>query len=137
MTTTVDRAGDVAAIRAIVSEQQEAFNTNDAERFAAPWRERSWAVAVTGVEIEGRAGTLAAAQRGFAGPLADQYAVYDPGTVEFLGDDVAILHVYATAADEHGDPVDVGHSMVALYVFAREDGRWQIVARQNTMVAAA
>lgn len=132
--TTRGRDADVAAIHAIVAEQQAAFNTNDAERFAAPWRERSWAVAVSGDEIEGRAGTLAAARRGFAGPLAEQYAVYEPGTVEFLGADAAIVHVYARAADEHGRPIDVGHSMVALYVFGREDERWQIVARQNTLV---
>jgi uncharacterized protein (TIGR02246 family) len=129
-----DRAADVAAIEAIIAEQQEAFNAKDAERFTAPWRERSWAVDVAGVELEGRDAILAAARTGFAGALAEQYARYEPGTVEFLGDDVAIIHAYARAVQRDGTPIDVGHSMIALYVLARGDDGWEIVARQNTLV---
>jgi len=131
-----DRAADIRAIERLVAVQQDAFNAKDAALFASPWRERSWAVSVTGVELEGREAMRDAAARGFAGPLADQFAVYRPGTVEMLGDDVAILHVYAQATDPDGTPVDVGHAMVALYVFARGEEGWQIVARQNTLVAA-
>jgi uncharacterized protein (TIGR02246 family) len=131
-----DRDADVRAIEQIVAVQQDAFNTKDADLFASPWRERSWAVSVTGVEIEGREAMRVAAERGFAGPLADQFAVYRPGTVELLGDDVAILHVYAQATDPDGTPVDVGHAMIALYVFERGQDGWQIVARQNTLVTS-
>jgi hypothetical protein len=35
-----------------------------------------------------------------------------------------------------GEPKVAGHSMIALYVFVREDGRWWIAARQNTLVAS-
>lgn len=129
-----DRDADVRAIERIVAVQQEAFNTKDPDLFASSWRERSWAVSVTGDELEGREALRAAAERGFAGPLADQFARYRPGTVELLGEDVAILHVYARASDATGTPIDVGHAMVALYVFARGDDGWQIVARQNTLV---
>jgi len=74
------------------------------------------------------------AERGFAGPLADEYASYEPGDVEFLGDDAAILHVYARATAANGARIDVDPAMIALYVVAREAGGWQIVARQNTLV---
>jgi uncharacterized protein (TIGR02246 family) len=129
-----DRAADVAAIEAIIAGQQDAFNAKDAERFAAPWRERSWAVNVAGVELEGRDAMLQAARDGFAGPLRDQYATYEPGTVELLGDDAAIVHAYARAVEADGTPIDVGHSMIALYVLARGERGWEIVARQNTLV---
>jgi uncharacterized protein (TIGR02246 family) len=129
-----DRSSDIAAIERVIALQEDAFNTKDAERFAEPWRERSWAVNVSGVELEGREAMLEAARHAFAGPLADQYARYEPGTVEFLHDDVTILHVYARAVTADGMPIDVGHSMIALYVLVREEERWQIVARQNTLV---
>jgi ketosteroid isomerase-like protein len=47
---------------------------------------------------------------------------------------VAIAHerAYATAAD--GRPLDVGHAMVALYVFLKEGDRWWVAARPNTLV---
>ena len=50
---------------------------------------------------------------------AGQHARFEPGHVEFLGDDVAIMHAYVSATDAAGAPVDVGHAMIELYVFAR------------------
>ena len=132
-----DRAADEAAIKDVIAVQERAFNTKDPELFARPWRERSWGVSVTGVEAEGREAIRRAAEVGFAGFLADQYATYVTGPVELLGEDAAIVHVYARATDADGTPTDpdVDHTMIALYVLAREDDRWQIVARQNTLVA--
>ena len=131
-----EREVDVLAIERLVAVQQDAFNAKDADLFASPWRERSWAVSVTGVEVGGRDAMRAAAERGFAGSLADQFALYRPGAVEFLGDDVAYLHVYAQATDAAGAALDVGHAMIALYVVARGEDGWEIVARQNTLVSA-
>ena len=132
-----DRAADEAAIKDVIAVQERAFNTKDPELFARPWRERSWGVSVTGVEAEGREAIRRAAEVGFAGFLADQYATYATGPVELLGEDAAIVHVYARATDADGTPIDpdVDHTMIALYVLAREGDRWQIVARQNTLVA--
>lgn len=129
-----NRTEDAAAIEAVIATQQKAFNTKDAELFAEPWRERSWAVSAFGAEIEGRTAVLEAARRGFAGPLADEYATYEPGEIEFLGDDVAIVHAYARAVTADGEPIDQEVAMIAFYVIAREHDRWEIVARQNTLV---
>jgi uncharacterized protein (TIGR02246 family) len=129
-----NRAGDVAAIHDVIATQETGFNAKDAQLFAAAWRERSWAVSAFGREIAGRAAVLDAAERGFAGPLAEDYASYETGDVEFLGDDAAILHVYARATTASGERIDVDPAMIALYVVAREAGAWQIVARQNTLV---
>jgi uncharacterized protein (TIGR02246 family) len=130
-----NRDADVAAIEAVLATQETAFNTNDAELFASPWRERSWAVSVTGIELEGRDAMLEAARKGFAGPLAGEHASYEPGLVEFLGDDAAIVHAYARAVTAGGERIDQEPSMIALYVLARAAGRWQIVARHNTLVS--
>jgi uncharacterized protein (TIGR02246 family) len=128
------RDEDIIAIHRVIETQQVAFNTNDADLLAEPWRERSWGVGVTGAETAGRSGVREAGQTLLAGPLADQYATYEPGEVEFLTDDVAIVHVYARAVTASGQPIDVDHTMIALYVLAHEGGRWLIVARQNTLV---
>lgn len=50
-------------------------------------------------------------------------------------DDAAIVHAHARAVSEDGEPIDLDHSMIALYVLARSGARWEIVARQNTLVA--
>ena len=122
-----DREADRRAIRAIVAEHERGFNEKDPERTAAGYRERSWAVDARGVEVEGRAAMAREVP-------ADQFARFAPGHVEFLGDDAAIMHAYVSATDATGRPRDVGHAMIALYVFARAGHDWEVVARQDTLV---
>ena len=130
------RSADVAAIEAVIADHERAFNTKDPELLAAHFRTRSWAVGVNGVEIEGRSALVAAARAAFAGPLAEGRARYRPGDVEFLGEDVAICHMYATATTDEGELIGPDPAMIALYVFCRESGEWVVVARQNTLVPA-
>ena len=125
------RSADVAAIEAVIADHERAFNTKDPELLAAHFRPRSWAVGVNGVEIEGRSALV-----GFAGPLAEGKARYRPGEVEFLGEDVAICHMYATAISDEGELIGPDPAMIALYVFCRDGGEWVVVARQNTLVPA-
>ena len=129
-----DRSQAVAAIEAVIADHERAFNTKDAELLAAHFRERSWSVGVNGVELEGRSALVDAAKAAFAGPLAEGKARYRPGEVQFLGDDVAICHMYATAITDDGVPTGPDPAMIALYVFHREGAEWQVVARQNTLV---
>jgi uncharacterized protein (TIGR02246 family) len=122
-----DRDADRREIRAIVAEHERGFNEKDPERLAAHYRELSWAVSARGVEVEGRAEMREQVP-------ADQHARFGPGHVEFLGEDVAIMHAYVSATDAGGAPVDVGHAMIKLYVFARgAAGEWEVVARQDTL----
>jgi uncharacterized protein (TIGR02246 family) len=126
---------DVEQIRALVAEVEQGFNTNDAERSVAPFERAAVAVGVTGAVNAGRDELLAAHRAGYSGFLRDQYARYELGEVRFLRDDVAIAHKRAFATDRDGNDLDVGHAMIALYVFVKDDGRWQISARQNTLVS--
>ena len=74
------------------------------------------------------------ARAGLAGPLRDQYARYELADVVFLRPDVAVAHKLARAVDAEGEPIDIDHTMIALYVLVREGGRWWFAARQNTMI---
>jgi hypothetical protein len=48
--------------------------------------------------------------------------------------DVALVRKLARAIDAEGEPIDLDHTMCALYALTREQGRWWIVARQNTLI---
>ena len=130
----MDRTEDIAALQRVIADIETAFNTNDAELLIAHFTDDGSAVNVAGALLAGRASMLEPSRAGLGGPLRDQYARYELGDVTFLGEDVAIAHKRAWAVSAEGEPVDVGHAMIALYVFVRADGRWQVAARQNTLV---
>ncbi|WP_460394471.1 SgcJ/EcaC family oxidoreductase [Actinophytocola sediminis] len=64
-----------------------------------------------------------------------QFARYEVTEVRFLRPDVALGHVTVTAATESGEPLRIDHSMRSLFVLTKEDGRWVVAARQDTIVA--
>ena len=130
----MDHAADIAAIRAVIADIETGFNAHDAERSVAQFTDDATAVNVGGVLIAGRDALLDAHRAGFAGPLGDQYARYELGEITFLRPDVAVAHKRARAIDADGNPLELDHTMIALYVFVRDDGRWRVAARQNTLV---
>jgi len=132
---TVDHAADLEAIEQIIRDTETAFNTNDADLLAAHMAADAVTVSVTGAELHGRDQILDAARSLLTGALRDQFARYDVDAVRFLRPDVALVHKRATATDASGTPIDLDHTMSALYVLTRQDGRWWIVARQNTLVS--
>src|SRR5687768_9837797 len=132
----MDHAADITAIRAVIADIETGFNEHDAERSVAHFTDDATAVNVGGVLVPGRDALLEAHRAGFAGPLRDQYARYELGEITFLRPDVAVAHKRARAVDADGEPLDLDHTMIALYVFVREDGRWRVAARQNTLARA-
>jgi uncharacterized protein (TIGR02246 family) len=133
--TTQDHTADVAAIEQVIADIEAGFNGNDPELSVAHFADNASAVSVGGVLVSGRDALLEANRTGLAGPLREQYARYELADVTFLRHDVAVAHKRAWATTPDGEPIDVGHAMIALYVLVREDGRWWVAARQNTLVA--
>ncbi|HEX7131613.1 MAG TPA: SgcJ/EcaC family oxidoreductase [Iamia sp.] len=127
---------DEVAIRAIVADVERGFNENDAELMNRHVAADATIVNVIGTELRGRDEIMDASRAGLAGPLADQRARYEVTGITFVRPDVALAHKRAWAVDAEGNDIDVGHAMVALYVLTRDDDRWQIRARQNTLVPA-
>lgn len=130
-------AGDEAAIRAIVADVEAGFNATDAALMDRHVGDDATVVTALGRELRGRAAIDAASEAGLAGPLADQRARYEVTGITLVRPDVALAHKRAWAIDAAGADLDVGHAMVALYVLTKEDGRWWIRARQNTLVPPA
>ena len=52
----------------------------------------------------------------------------------FLRPDVALAIKQAWATDADGSDLTADPAMVAVYVLVREQGRWWIAARANTLV---
>ncbi len=125
---------DIDEIKQIVADIQTAFNTNDPELMSAHFLPDASVVNAMGVRVVGREALLAASRAGLAGGLRDQYARYDVRDVTFLRPDVALAYKEAYATEADGTPIDLDHAMNALYVLVKENGRWQIAARQNTLV---
>jgi uncharacterized protein (TIGR02246 family) len=126
---------DLAALHAIIADVERGFNDNDAELLTRHFRPDGSAVNVMGVLIAGREALAEANRRGLAGPLKDERARYELRDVTFLRPDVAVAHKLARAVDAHGAFLDERDAMVALYVFVKDEGRWWIAARQNTLIA--
>ncbi|GHE84507.1 MULTISPECIES: SgcJ/EcaC family oxidoreductase [Actinomycetes] len=133
--STVDHERDVAAIRQIIADAEKAFNTNDAELLTAPFARNASVVNAMGVQMTGREAIQDANQRGLSGFLRDEHARYRMTDVVFLRPDVAVAHKHAWATTPDGELIDTDHAMVAIYVLVKEDGRWWVAARQNTLVA--
>lgn len=129
-----DHTADVAAIEAIVANVEAGFNAKDAELMNRHVADDATIVSAMGQQLHGREAVMAASVSGLAGALADERARYAVTDVAFVRPDVALAHKRAWAVDADGNDIDVGHAMVALYVLAKEDGRWWIRARQNTLV---
>ena len=125
---------DEAAIRGIIADTQTAFNTNDADLMTEHFAPDAAVVTATGTRISGRAALHKANQEGLAGFLRDQYVRYEVTDIRFLRPDVALANKQAHATTETGEPLRLDHSMVALYVLVKRDGRWWVAARQNTLV---
>jgi uncharacterized protein (TIGR02246 family) len=130
------RDDDVAQIHRIVADVETGFNTNDAALITAHFARDASAVNVMGTRVRGLDELRANAEAGLRGPLRDEHARYEVDDIVFLQPDVALAHKSAWATDSAGRDIDVGHSMVALYVLVRRAGRWWIAARQNTLVPA-
>jgi uncharacterized protein (TIGR02246 family) len=129
-----DHREDLAAIRHVIADVQAGFNTKDPELSVAHFAENASSVSVVGVQLTGRDALIEANRTGLAGFLSDQFARYELADVTFLRPDVAVAHKHAWATTPDGELLDVGHAMNALYVLVKQDDRWWITARQNTLV---
>ena len=125
---------DIDDIKQVVADVERGFNTNDAALMNKHVAPDATLVSAMGVRLVGIEEVMAASEAGLAGPLADQYARYEVKDVRFVRPDVALAYKEAYAVTAGGQPIDLDHTMCALYVLVKEGGRWLIAARQNTLV---
>lgn len=125
---------DIEEIKQVIADVERGFNTNDAALMNKHLAQDAAVVTAMGVRVVGLDEIMTSSAQGLAGALRDQYARYEVRDVRFLRPDVALVHKEAYAITADGEPIDLDHAMSALYVLTKEDGRWLIAARQNTLV---
>src|SRR5918998_1245290 len=94
------------------------------------------------LDEQARAAELEAIRKGVAaftrqvlpGAMQDSTATYEVAHVLFIRPDVAAVKVRQRAVTLDGEPIEGENEGSPLYVMAKEDGQWRLVAGQNTIV---
>lgn len=132
-----DKTADTAAIRAAVEQMAKGWNTKSGAEFAKPFAEDADYVIVNGTQIKGRAAIAKGHQEIFDTIYKNTTISLSVDSIRFLRSDVAVVHVSGTrtAPQEAGQPGAVNGKITL--VMTKENGRWEIVAFQNTKVQPA
>lgn len=131
-----NRAEDEAAIRAIVTRLQDAWNASDSKAWAAAFAEDADYVIVNGMRIKGR-GVIESGHRGIFDTIYKGSRISASSqSVRFIRDDVAIAHVEWHLKFNDGGTPRESKAMNSIIV-TKEKGQWSITAFHNTPILPA
>lgn len=122
-----------AAALALVRQLQEAFNAKDADAMGrALSKDAVWTNGL-GIRVVGRSKVVALA-RDMMVHFRDRFARYEIAHLSPIGQEGVIANVVQIPTDRSGRDIEGVHG-APLFVIARGDEGWRIVAGQNTIVA--
>jgi uncharacterized protein (TIGR02246 family) len=131
-------AADEAAIRELEQSFNAAWDRHDPEGLSESLVDDAQFITVNGAWTTSRAGfrDLMARLHGATGPFRASKRRTPEIQVRFLSPDIAIMHSRFWISGEvlHDDLSQSDRESVGLRVVHRIDGRWRIVATQNTDV---
>lgn len=127
------RRRDVAAIEQRVAELERAQQQESVEDFVGLLAPQAIWVTGGGRRLTGRDEIHAFTKEVLPGAMKDSTATYEVVNVSFVRPDVAIVNVRQRPVTHDGEPLGGQPEGRPVYVMAREDGRWEIVAAQNTI----
>lgn len=131
---TGDKTADSAAIRASVEQMAKGWNAKSGDEFAKPFSEDADYVVVNGMQIKGRPAIAKGHQGIFDTIYKNTTLALSTDSIRFLRSDVAVVHVSGTATTpQEGASPRVNGARITL-VMAKQDGKWEIVAFQNTRI---
>jgi uncharacterized protein (TIGR02246 family) len=129
---------DEALIREIENQFNAAWNAHDPEAIAASLTDDAEFITVNGAWTKSRAGfrDLMARLHGPSGPFRASTRKSPEMQVRFLTPEIAILHTRFWIDGEvlHDELSQASRESVGTRVLRKIDGRWRIVATQNTDV---
>ena len=133
-TDAIERQSDADEIRGLYLATMDGWNRGSGEAFAAPFVDDVDFVAFDGTRFHGRDELVRFHDPLFKTHLKGTRLVGDVMDIRFLGSDVAVLHAYGgTILRGKPEPAPERDSLQTLVAMKR-DGRWQLVAFQNTRV---
>jgi uncharacterized protein (TIGR02246 family) len=125
-------SSDRAAIEAIVSQLESAWNAGDGQAFGAPFTPDADFVTIRAEHFRGR-DAIASGHAGIFWTIyAGSVVRYTVESVRLLRPDVALLHVYSILNAPSG-PLAGQHMSRFSAVLTRDAGGWQIASFHNTL----
>jgi uncharacterized protein (TIGR02246 family) len=125
---------DEQAIGKIVGQLEAAWNTSDSTGFAAPFMDDATFIHIYGGQLDGRVAIEASHRQIFDTIYKGSYGKFTLESIRFVRPDVAILLVHGYLKFYEGGEMRETHARPTM-VAAKENGKWQIVAFQNTKVS--
>jgi uncharacterized protein (TIGR02246 family) len=129
----VQKSQDEAAIRAVVQSLADAWTAGDGGKFGAPFVTDADYTVWNGIYLSGREAIAQGHQQIFDTFYKDTKLQFDIRKIRFLGDTVAIVHTFGRMVKK-SEEFPKEPQVVPVFVMSRENGKWQIIAFQNTTI---
>jgi uncharacterized protein (TIGR02246 family) len=128
------REAEIEAIRQVIATVEHAQQNELVDEFVGLFRRDAIWTTAHGRRLFGRDEIAAFTRRVLPGAMKDVTATYRPEHVLFIRPDVAAVKVRQQYTTRDGEPIEGQKQGTPLYVMAKEDGQWRLVACQNTEV---
>ncbi len=132
--TALETQSEVEAIADVVARLEQAQQTESVDEFVSLFREDAIWTTGGGRFLDGRSEIEAFTQSVLPGAMAEFTQTYEVVKVLFVRPDVAAVKVRQRYVTLEGAPIEDAPEGSPTYVMATEDGRWVLVAAQNTVV---
>ncbi len=128
------RKAEVDAIRNVVATLEHAQQNELPDEFVGLFRHDAIWTTGHGMLLLGRDAISAFTHDVLPGAMTESTATYEVVHVLFIQPDVAAVKVRQRPVTLDGKAIQGQQEGTPLYVMAKEDGHWRIVAAQNTVV---
>ena len=129
-----ERAVEIEAIKRVVAVLEHAQQNELPDEFVGLFRPDAIWTTGGGRRLTGRDEISAFTHQVLPGAMKDSTAIYEVVQVLFIRPDVAAVKVRQRPVTLDRQPIEDQHEGSPLYVMSKEDGRWNIVVGQNTLV---
>ncbi|MFG2138227.1 SgcJ/EcaC family oxidoreductase [Streptomyces sp. NPDC048650] len=126
---------EIEAIKQVIATLEHSQQNELPEEFVGLFRADAIWTTGHGKRLTGREEISAFTHHVLPGAMKDSTATYEVLHVLFIRPDVAAVKAHAQYWTLDGRPI--GNPGTPLYVMAKEDGQWRLVACQNTEVLAS
>lgn len=125
---------EIEEIKQVIARLEHSQQNELPEEFVSLFRADAIWTTGHGKRLTGRDEISAFTRQVLPGAMKDSTATYEVVHVLFIRPDVAAVKALAQYSTLEGQPI--GNAGTPLYVMAKEDGQWRLVACQNTEVLA-
>ena len=128
------RAVEIEAIKQVVATVEHSQQNELPDQFVGLFRHDAIWTTAHGRRLIGRDEISAFTHQVLPGAMKDSTATYEVAHVLFVRPDVAAVKVRQRPVTLDGRPIEGENEGSPLYIMAKEDGQWRLVAGQNTVV---